>query len=269
MYVSSELKEKVNQTVNETVQLIEQHYRTKFRRPVTVVYDLDSARIAGQALSGTFVVRLNPAFLNKYQQEYIDRTVKHEVAHLGVTQVYKIDRRQNVSSHGPEWKNMMRVLGADASRCHSYQAEPTQGRQKTKYAYKCSCCDKPIPVGPKIHANISSGRTYIPKCCGQKASLVFVGVVGKVTYDAARTAINSGAVNDSVASHNTTTHKTTLPKPTSKLGKCYALYCDMKHNNFSRKQWIALFVDRCDCTVAGASTYLATCVKLYEGNHSS
>ncbi|PPD55510.1 MAG: hypothetical protein CTY12_00610 [Methylotenera sp.] len=161
MNVSAELKQQVQDQVDSTVEAIESLYRTKFHKPVTIRYDINSARTGGLAYPGQFLIRLNPAYLNKYKEEYIKRTVVHEVAHLGVQQVYRLDQgRWKVDAHGSEWKNMMVRLGADPSRCHTYEAEEGQGRQKTKYAYVCGCCNKPIPVGPKVHANILRGNIH-------------------------------------------------------------------------------------------------------------
>ena len=262
--VSAELKAKVNVTVAATIEKIEQLYKTKFHKPVTVRYDINSARTGGLAYPGQFLIRLNPAYLNKYQDEYIKRTVVHEVAHLGVEQVYRKDQgRWKVDAHGPEWKNMMVRLGADPSRCHSYEAEEGQGRQKTKYAYVCGCCDKPIPVGPKVHANILRGRTYTTKCC--KSNLVYKGVVGAVPRNIAIERIAAYNLQPKVVTTKPVTQQPGVkaPDPNSKLGRSYALYKANYNRNLTRAQWISLFVSGADCTPAGASTYLSTCVKLY------
>jgi SprT protein len=261
MNVSSELKQQVQEQVNSTVEAIERLYRTKFHKPVTIRYDIDSSRLGGQALLNSFVVRLNPVFLNKYTDKYIKSTVVHEVAHLGVQQVYTLDQgRWKVGAHGSEWKNMMVRLGADPSRCHSYEAEEGQGRQKTKYAYVCGCCNKPIPVGPKVHANIQRGRIYTTKCC--KTKLVFKGIIGAVPRSIAVERIAANELQPKVEVKQSIT-KQTAPNPTSKLGICYAAYKKYQYNKYTRKEWISVFVSL-GCTPAGASTYYSTCVKLFE-----
>ena len=157
---------------------------------------------------------------------------------------------------------MMVRLGADPSRCHSYEADEGQGRQKTKYAYKCSCCNKPIPVGPKVHLKIMKGARYTPKCCGRSANLVYAGVVGQVSYKAAVTAITNNQIKDVQPVQDT--KKPNAPSSSSKLGKCFALYTKWKFKNYNRQTWISFFVSEADCTPAGASTYLSTCVKLFD-----
>lgn len=265
--VSAELKAKVDVTVAATIEKIEQLYKTKFSKPVTIRYDINSARTGGLAYPGTFLIRLNPDYLNKYQDEYIKRTVVHEVAHLGVEQVYRLDQgRWKVDAHGSEWKNMMIRLGADPARCHSYEAEEGQGRQKTKYAYVCGCCNNPIPVGPKVHANIQRGKGYTTKCC--KAKLVFKGVVGAVPRNIAAQRIAADNLQTKPVTVATKPApqqpKVKAPDPNSKLGRCYALYKQHYLKRLSRGQWITMFVTQCECTPAGASTYLSTCVKLFD-----
>lgn len=263
MTVSAELKQQVQEQVASTVEAIERLYRTKFSKPITIRYDINSARTGGLAYPGSFLIRLNPAYLNKYKEEYIKRTVVHEVAHLGVEQVFRLDQgRWKVDAHGPEWKNMMVRLGADPARCHSYEAEEGQGRQKTKYAYVCGCCNNPVPVGPKVHANIQLGKRYTTKCC--KAKLVYKGVVGAVPRNIAAERIAANDLQPKVdVKQAVTTPNVKAPDPTSKLGMCYAAYKKYHYNKYNRQQWISVFVTL-GCTPAGASTYLSTCVKLFD-----
>lgn len=259
MNVSADLIKQVNEKVQQTVQKIEQIYGTKFHKAVDVRYDINSARLGGQALIGSFEIRLNPAYLNKYKEEYINRTVVHEVVHLGIEQVYRKDQGHwKVDAHGPEWKNMMVRLGADPSRCHSYEPDEGQGRPKTKYAYVCARCNKPIPVGPKVHSKLQKGANYRTTCC--QAILIHKGTIGAVPNEIARQKI---AANDLQPTNAITQPTLKKPDPNSKLGKCYILYRTYITNNPNRKQWITMFMNLANCTEAGASTYLSTCVKLY------
>jgi predicted SprT family Zn-dependent metalloprotease len=257
--ISNELKMKVQGIIDKTVEEIERSYGVKFPQVIEVRYDINSSRLAGQTLSHSFIIRLNPGFLKKYQDDYINRTVVHELAHLGVYLVYRLGQRKKVRSHGYEWKSMMEVLGAvDTSRCHTFEADINQGHTKTKYGYICEKCHNPIPVGAKIHRGIQKGLKYKSTCC--RFPLIYHGVLGQVSYEIA---------NDMIKNKITTPIQMIpisipkAPSPTSKLGKCYKLYIDW-HQKYSRKGMIAVFVNEADCTPAGASTYYATCSKLYE-----
>ncbi len=258
--ISDELLQQVKIKVSMTVSKIEYLYNTKFSKPIQIRYDINSSRLAGQAIYRQNVIRINPMFLNKYTDKFINQTIVHEVAHLGVYQVYNLDKgHSNIKHHGSEWKNMMIRLGADPSRCHSYEADEGVGRQKTKYAYICECCNKPIPVGPKIHSNIQNGKRYKTTCC--KSKLIFKGVVGAVSKNIAIERIAANTLDNTVEIKSTEQLK--APNPTSKLGRCYALYKQHYLKQLNRGQWITMFVTQCECTSAGASTYLSTCVKLF------
>lgn len=260
MYVSPENKAKVNAVVLATVATIEQKYNIKFAKPVEVRYDINSSRLGGQALTGRYVIRLNPHFLGKYGDEYINETVVHEVVHLGVGIRYGC-----VQSHGDEWRRMMWSCGVEPERCHNYKADEGVGRQKTKYAYKCSQCGEPVPVGPKIHDKIQKGVHYWPRCCGRSARLEFVATAGQVNWKVAAEIARTG---DTTLPSRTITPPPNVPKmkapnPTSKLGQCYTIFKRQQSYGFTRAQWISAFVLQAGCTPAGASTYLSTCQKLF------
>lgn len=268
MHATPELKQRVVTKVNETIAKIEQMYGTKFSKPVKISFDVNSAQLAGDARYSDFRVRINPHFLVKYPDETIDTTVPHEIAHLGCHQYYTLDNGIRIDGHGPEWKSMMVRLGADPSRCHTMEADEGVGRQKTKYGYKCSRCGDAVPVGPKIHANIKRGRTYWPRCCGRSASLVYVGVVGQVSHVRAKEITQeltpTKVQQPTIQQQPTVKVPPKTPNLNTKMGQCQALYA--KHyltSKMSRQQWIDIFVARCGCTPAGASTYYSTISKMY------
>lgn len=246
MNVSAELQQKVQLKTTETVSKIEELYGIKFPRPVVIKYDLKSARIAGQAIMGRGVMRLNPHFLEKYKDDYIERTVVHELAHLGIHEVYTVDKGYRVDGHGPEWKSMMRSLGADPSRCHSFEADEGIGRRKAKYAYQCSNCCAEIKVGPTVHKRLQQGELYKTRCC--KARVVMSGAAvllqastPKVVTPKAAPVVDIGGM--------------------SKMDKCRQLYRQFAGEGYTRADWIKLFVSKAGCTPAGASTYIQTLKK--------
>lgn len=254
MNVSTELRTRVMDKVAVVVSDIESQYSMKFTKPIVIKFDLNSARIAGQAVFANNVVRLNPAYLAKYSDDYINSTVVHEVAHIGVHEVYHIGQGRRVDGHGPEWKQMMRKLGAEPNRCHTYEADPGQGRGKAKYEYKCSNCSAPVMVGPVVHKKLMSGERYHTRCCGRTALVI---PITQKLVDPMN--IGKKPVIDIPSLVKVMTNE-------SKISKCYALY--VQHYNFhlTRSALIKLFVDEAGCTAAGASTYLSTCIKRFQEN---
>ena len=244
MIVSPELHQKVQGVVNNTVSLIEAKYGIKFPAPIVIRYDINSARIGGLALMGRNTIRLNNHFLEKFKDEYINRTVVHEVVHLGVHQVYSVGQGLRTDGHGAEWKRMMRSVGAEPSRCHTFEADAGVGRQKAKFVYKCNLCRRDISVGPKVHNKLQLGAIYHPHCCGRSAKLIStldtVIQVPKPTFlkDISQPIVDIGGM--------------------SKIDKCRQLYRQFAGEGYVRADWIKLFVSKAGCTPAGASTYLNT-----------
>lgn len=245
MTTLADLKKQVQAKVDETVLKIERMYNVVFRSKIIIRYDINSARLGGLAIYATNTIRLNEHFLEKYADEYINQTVVHEVAHLGIYHVYHLAGRR-VGAHGPEWKNMMIRLGAEARRCHYYKADEGVGRKRARYTYICSVCQGELSVGPKHHAAMQRGQIFQHKGCRS----------GHLTY---KPTVQQPL--PMAASNKATNAK--APDPSSKLGKCYAVYKKYYGQGFTRQQWISAFVGQ-GCTPAGASTYLSTCVKLYD-----
>ncbi|HEY2615294.1 MAG TPA: SprT-like domain-containing protein [Chthoniobacterales bacterium] len=95
---------------------------------------------AGRADFRRKLVSLNPR-LREHDAAEIDRTLRHELAHLLAQ--FRAGRRR-VSPHGAEWKKACRDLGiADESRCHALPF-PIQ-RPARRYLYDCPRCGKEFP----------------------------------------------------------------------------------------------------------------------------
>ncbi|MGA3171736.1 MAG: SprT-like domain-containing protein [Chthoniobacteraceae bacterium] len=90
---------------------------------------------AGQALYAKFLVRMNPKLV-QFGAVEIDRTLRHELAHLVAR--FRTGRRR-IEPHGPEWRRACRDLGiADEKRCHDLQLP--RSRQRVRHKYRCPHC---------------------------------------------------------------------------------------------------------------------------------
>jgi predicted SprT family Zn-dependent metalloprotease len=95
---------------------------------------------AGRADSRRKLVSLNPR-LREHDAAEIDRTLRHELAHLLAQ--FRAGRRR-VSPHGAEWRKACRDLGIeDESRCHALPF-PVQRRTR-RFLYRCERCGKEFP----------------------------------------------------------------------------------------------------------------------------
>jgi SprT protein len=135
----------------------------KARISVEIRFDLRGStagqmRVCGR---GHYLLRYNLALLQREGEGFIQRTVPHEVAHLIVHQRFGASARP----HGAEWRAVMAALGADASRCHSYDVTGLNQRQLRRFAYHCQCREHQL--SSIRHNRVVKGQQYLCKSCGQ------------------------------------------------------------------------------------------------------
>lgn len=131
---------------------------------VEIVFDLRGTT-AGQALVGLGVapkIRLNPVLMAENREAFLRQTVPHEVAHLAAF-YWKGKRPQR--PHGPEWKRMMLLLGAEPRRCHNYDVTNARARRVATLDYACGCGIQPLTV--IRHNRIQAGVEYRCRRCGE------------------------------------------------------------------------------------------------------
>jgi len=136
----------------------------------TIVYKSIGRGIAGTALCGKNILTFDPFFLNQNPEEYLRRTVPHEVAHLICHILYPRAKQ----AHGPEWKSIMLDLGVEPSRCHSYSVKDAPGRHPRPYQYGCVCEGKIFNLTGRMHKSIEQGKNRICRNC--KSTVVLKGI---------------------------------------------------------------------------------------------
>ena len=105
---------------------------------------------AGRAYSRRNTVSLNPR-LREHDVAEIDRTLRHELAHLLAQ--FRAGRRR-VPPHGAEWRRACRDLGiADEARCHALPF-PIQRRTR-RFLYRCERCGKEFPRVRRIKRTVA------------------------------------------------------------------------------------------------------------------
>ena len=109
----------------------------KLAREVRVEWNARLFSAAGRAESRRNLISLNPR-LRDHDSAEIDRTLRHELAHLLAQ--FRAGRRR-IPPHGAEWRRACRDLGIeDEARCHSLPF-PVQQRAR-RFLYRCSRCGK-------------------------------------------------------------------------------------------------------------------------------
>ena len=259
MHVTAEMKAKVDAKLRECIAIANKRYNIDLKFP-TVVYQ-KRGTTAGTANYRTWTIDINPVLLVENFDDMLADTVPHEMAHLITDTVYPEAhesgpmqrtrrgwKRGKRSVHGSEWQSVMRVLGVNPSRTHSYDTTNARVREKVSYDYKCNCCGAVLKMGPKRHATEQRmPGHYTHGACGRAR--------GKLTL------VGSKAPAATVHVKPATPKTPSAPAGTgSKLERCYAMY--KAHPTLARAQLIQHFI-QLGCTPAGAATYYANCKKMY------
>lgn len=178
--VLNSLKEKVQKKIDE-LQMVAKVKFGKVVPNVVIRYDLTSIRTAGMAITspflGKFEIRLHPAALLEYKDDYIEDTVVHEFAHLVQKQHFV-----NSQPHGNEWKRVMISFGKDPQRCHNmnlgtaisnYNSSlkgayaPVKTRTTKTFTYKCGCQEHEL-TSIRHNKVLKGTGSYRCNKCGQK-----------------------------------------------------------------------------------------------------
>lgn len=270
MHLTNELRSRVANKLADCLKLAEAKYGQKFAMP-HVSYDLRGAT-AGKASCPTWSIKLNGQLLAENADDFIARTVPHELAHLITDRVYpeahrgrgitftstgKV-RRAKREVHGPRWQSVALALGMeDVTRCHTYDTTNTRvvksnGRQ---IEWLCPCGHK-LMLTPKMSAELlqKPGSRWHRGCKGRNLVLVDKSVLpeGRVhtpTVYRAPAPVHAQKPAAPVA----------VPNGASKIETCRALF--KANPTLSRQEMIGLFVNKANCTPAGAGTYYQTLKK--------
>lgn len=126
-------------------QLLEALGAPELAHSLQVEWNARLSSAAGRADSRRKLISLNPR-LHEHDQHEIERTLRHELAHLLAQ--FRVGRRR-IAPHGAEWKKACRDLGiADESRTHALPF-PIQRRSR-RFIYTCPRCGKEFPRTRRI-----------------------------------------------------------------------------------------------------------------------
>jgi len=125
----TELQAKAIKRINEAYDMASKFYNMSFNFP-TVSFKLKGRR-AGYAQCFVNKIALNNDMLHANGDTFINDTPGHEAAHLIARHVYG----HNIMPHGCEWKKVMRVIGQEPTRCHTFEVV-------TRHQYFCNCNDR-------------------------------------------------------------------------------------------------------------------------------
>ena len=130
--------------------LLEALDASELARDLRVEWNARLFSAAGRADFRRTLVSLNPR-LREHDAGEIDRTLRHELAHLLAQ--FRAGRRR-LSPHGREWRKACRDLGiGDELRTHTLPF-PVQRRAR-RYLYQCPRCGKEFPRVRRIRRAVA------------------------------------------------------------------------------------------------------------------
>lgn len=137
------LKHVAELRVEEAYRAAEEHYGRSFTR-VPVIWSTKMTRVAGIAYFNKLKpikIKLSKPLLDLNGPRFVDETPAHEAAHLIALELY------GDVGHGPEWKEVMRAIGQEPNRLHSFK---TPG-----ITYTCNCQE--VEFSKQRHNKIQRG----------------------------------------------------------------------------------------------------------------
>lgn len=124
---------------------------------------------AGQYRGGSHpCIRYNPQIAAQAFEDFIARTVPHEVAHYVVEKLFP---RKRIKPHGPEWQGIMQAFGLEPSVCHSYDLSRVQVRRQRRYLYSCDCREHQLSTTRHNRVRYD-GTSYLCQQCGSKLKMI-------------------------------------------------------------------------------------------------
>jgi len=122
---------------------------------VRVAWNPRMRSTAGLAYPRKNLIALNPR-LREFGAEEVDRTLRHELAHL---LAHHRAGRRRISAHGAEWAQACRDLGlADEKRCHDLPLP--RRKMAARHFYQCPSCSLTLKRVRPLR-----GKTACLACC--------------------------------------------------------------------------------------------------------
>lgn len=118
------------------------------------------------------MIKINMEIFKNNMNSYLDRTVRHELAHLIDTYLYG-----RTKPHGRNWKTVMHTLGdRNPTVCHTYNMDNVEVRRlKNRYIYACDCMEHSITIIRHRRA-LDRIKTYVCRTC--RKNITFTGRMG-------------------------------------------------------------------------------------------
>lgn len=156
------LQREVEALTRQLLALAGDHFQ-KDPGNVVIRFDL-TGKAAGMALfppRATPIIRFNALLMTENREDFLKRTVPHEVAHVVARRCFGL----KIKPHGREWRTVMQLFGAEASRCHNYDVSRASRRKLQRFNYRCRC--RTHQLSSIRHNRVLQGQRYFCVACKQ------------------------------------------------------------------------------------------------------
>jgi len=148
--VALQLKRRDVGLETEACELLRSLGAKRIATEIRVEWDPRLKTAAGRADYRHKLISLNPQLVEHPAE--IDRTLRHEIAHILAQ--FREKSRRRISPHGPEWQHACRDLGiADEKRCHTLPFPAA--RYAPRFIYRCPNCRRDFPRLRKIKRTVA------------------------------------------------------------------------------------------------------------------
>jgi predicted SprT family Zn-dependent metalloprotease len=130
-FTDDELKAKAQLVANAFTRAFNKKHLISIPVPVPIEYDLHTTEpaTAGMAYQ-SLRLKLNIIMLRDYPEEFLNRTIPHECAHLAEYELDKKAKRPTSKDHGWVWASMMQSMSQPVLKYHGMSTK------KSVAAYK-------------------------------------------------------------------------------------------------------------------------------------
>ena len=169
-------KSTCNQLVKSTVEKANTVFPGLNLKVPTIEF-FNNSRSAGLANLTYHIVKFNEIIMSEQTDEAFTSTIIHEISHFVTYKLYPKAKQ----AHGPEFKWIMRKLGAIPNTYHNYSVASikTQQRVQNKYNYYCSGCNVFHILSTTMHNRIYY-KNEVRYCTKTRAPIMkenFVNVI--------------------------------------------------------------------------------------------
>jgi SprT protein len=179
--ISPKNKKKLEQEVARCCKIAKERFGVDLKPKIIYSHPSFKQRHAGMAIYESSTLVYNPWFLENQTNEFIDRTVPHEVAHLVVRSLQEGNKAGwKIDPHGPVFRKVMTAFGVPATQRtekHDYDISVLPDYQ-SKFIYQCVKCQHIHALGKPNHAAmLTNPQRYSCVKCNNEIKLLKSAIV--------------------------------------------------------------------------------------------